>query len=120
MGRLYRYDKGGQGGGTSASMEERISWLLAQGKIMLNLYQRAPTPTDKERVKGELDSLYKQLTEIYPVLSRQRRYQELLTLQQIQLEIIRIFKRQQAEGVLLASIGATYLVLRQYTKAQHF
>ncbi len=101
-------------------MEERISWLITQGKVMLGLYRKGKTPAEKEQVKRELTSLYKQLTQISPVLSSQRRYKDLLTVQIIQLEITRITRVQGTEGVILGGIGSTYLVLREYSKAKNF
>jgi tetratricopeptide (TPR) repeat protein len=101
-------------------MEEKIAWLLAQGKIMLGFYRKSSTPEEKEEVTRELISLSEQITQVVPVLSIQRRHQDLLTLQTVQLEIARIRKDQGSEAIILGGIGSTYLALREYAKAENF
>lgn len=117
LGQESRPTKGSQGGSSNSAMDERISWLIAQGKVMLDFYRKATIPGEKGQIKTELASLYRQLTQVTPVLTNQRRYKELLTLQQIQLEIAKILGGKRAEGVIMANIGSTYLTLRQYQKA---
>ena len=112
--------QGDQKSGSGSQMEERILWLITQGRVMLDLHRKGKTPEEKEQVRGELTSLFRQVTEVSPVLSIQRRYRDLLTLQQVQLEITRILKDQRGEGIILGGIGSTYLALRQYPKAQNF